>query len=131
MKAHNGLIMLNIPMNQPRITAKITFLSASEGGRDVFPANLTSGEYRPHIVIDSHQPVAVPTESPEEAYLGVMFENGPAQIVPGQPFLADLVLVYWPNIQYEDLVPGATFTIREGPHTVGYGRVESVQAANA
>ena len=65
---------------------------------------------------------------PEATYFGVTFDNGPAQIVPGQSFLADLVLIYWPNIKYEGLIPGATFTIREGPHTVGYGRVESVLA---
>ena len=117
------------PMNQPRITAKITFLSASEGGRDVLPANLSSGEYRPHIVIDPDWLRAMGKDSvQDEAYLGVTFENGPAQIVPERPFLADLLLIYWPNIKYEDLVPGATFKIREGAHTVGYGRVESIQA---
>ena len=114
-------------MNQPRITAEITFLGPSEGGRDVLPTNLSSGQYRPHIVIDLNQLRAVVTDSdPEEIYFGVTFVNGPAQIVPGQPFLADLILMYWPNIKYEGLVPGATFTIREGPHTVGHGRVESV-----
>ena len=113
-------------MNQPRITAKITFLSASEGGRDVLPANLSSGQYRPHVVIDSNQPGAEAHESfAEETYLGVSFDNVPTQVVPGQPFLADLVLMYWPDIKYEGLVPGATFTIREGPNTVGHGRVES------
>jgi len=118
-------------MNQPRITAKITFLDASDGGRDVLPANLASGEYRPHIVIDPDRLRAVGTDSvAEETYLGVAFKKGPAQIVPRQPFLADLVLVYWPNIKYEGLVPGATFTIREGAHTVGYGRVESVLASD-
>ena len=115
-------------MNQARITAKITFLSSSEGGRDVLPADLSRGQYRPHVVIDPHQPTAMAIDNPEETYLGVMFENGPAQIVPGKPFLADLVLMYWPNIKYEGLVPGATFTIREGAHTVGYGRVESIHA---
>ena len=113
-------------MNQPRITAKITFLDASDGGRDVVPANLGSGQYRPHIVIEPNEPMAEAEDSsPEETYLGVIFENGPAQIIPGQPFWADLVLMYWPNIEYEGLVPGATFTIREGAHTVGHGRVES------
>ena len=102
------------PMSQPRITAKITFLGASDGGRDVLPANLVSGQYRPHIVIDPNQPTAVAIDNPEETHLGVAFENVPAQILPGQPFLADLVLIYWPNIKYEGLVPGATFTIREG-----------------
>jgi hypothetical protein len=114
-------------MNQPRITAKVTFLGAAEGGRDELPANLSSGQYRPHVVIDPNQLRAVTVDSvPEETYFGVTFVNGPAQILPRQSFLADLVLMYWPNIKYEGLSPGVTFTIREGPHTVGYGRVESV-----
>ena len=116
-------------MNQPRITAKITFLDASEGGRDVLPANLSSGQYQPHIVIDPHQLRAVGADgSPEELYFGVTFADAPVEIVPGQSFLATLVLSYWPNIKYEGLKPGVTFTIREGRHTVGYGRVESVLA---
>lgn len=119
-------------MNQPRITANITFLGASEGGRDVLPANLSSGEYRPHVVIDPNQLRAVTVDSvSEKTYFGVTFVNGPAQILPGQSFLADLVLMYSPNIKYEGLTPGATFTIREGPRTVGYGRVESVLANGA
>ncbi len=114
-------------MNQPRITAKITFLAAAEGGRDELPANLSSGRYRPHVVIDPNQLRAVTVDSvPEETYFGVTFVNGPAQILPRQSFLADLVLMYWPNVKYEVLSPGVSFTIREGPHTVGYGRVESV-----
>lgn len=63
---------------------------------------------------------------PGEIYLGVTFVRGPEQIVAGELFLAELELMYWPNIKYEALVPGATFEIREGPHTVGYGAVESV-----
>jgi hypothetical protein len=52
---------------QPRIDAKITFLEASEGGRVVLPANLASGQYRPHVVIDPNQLRAVTVESvPEE-----------------------------------------------------------------
>lgn len=116
-------------MNQPCIAAKITFLGAAEGGRDVLPAKLSSGQYRPHIVIDPNQLRAVTADGvPEETYLGVTFVNGPAQVLPGQSFLAELVLMYWPNVKYEGLIPGVTFTIREGPQTVGYGRVESVLA---
>jgi len=119
-------------MNQPRITAKITFLGTSEGDREVLPANLSSGQYRPNVVIDPNQLRAVTVESVhEETYFGVTFVCGPAQILPGQSFLADLVLMYWPNIKYERLITGATFTIREGLHTVGYGRVESVLANGA
>ena len=103
-------------MNQPRITAKITFLGASEGGRDVLPANLSSGQYRPHVVIDPNQLRAVNVDGvPKETYFSVPLVNGPAQILAGQSFLADLVLMYWPNIKYERLIPGATFYNSGGP----------------
>ena len=120
-------------MNQPRITAKITFLSQSEGGRTSLPANLSSGQYRPHLVIaDLNQLRAVVIDRvPGETYLGVTFVRCPEQIIAGESFLAELVLMYWPNIKYEALVPGATFTIREGPHTVGYGTVESLSMNGA
>ena len=36
--------------------------------------------------------------------------------------------VYWPGEKYEQLIPGATFTVREGPKIVGFGQV---LAANA
>ena len=59
-------------MNQPRIAAKVTFLGAAEGGRDVLPAKLSSGQYRPHIVIDPNQLGAVTADGvPEETYLGL------------------------------------------------------------
>ena len=29
----------------------------------------------------------------------------------------------WPAERYEQLVPGATFTVREGPKIVGFGQV--------
>lgn len=114
-------------MTQPRIKAKITFYAGSEGGRNALPTNLTSGEYRPHLVVaDPNQLRAVAMESPaEETYLGVAFVGAPTEIVAGESFLAKLALLYWPNITYEALVPGATFSIREGPHSVGYGTVES------
>jgi hypothetical protein len=45
--------------------------------------------------------------------------------------MAELVLVYWPHPVYESLVPGATFTIREGAQVVGYGQVRKVLAGGA
>ena len=69
---------------------RLLFLVHPEGGRDVLPANLSSGEYRPHLVIETNQPEAVAIENPEGTCLGVAFDNVPAQIVPGQSFFATL-----------------------------------------
>ncbi len=34
-----------------------------------------------------------------------------------------LLLAYYPAVEYEELLPGATFTLREGGSIVGYGEV--------
>ena len=120
-------------MSQPRITAKIIFLPQSDAGRTSLPANLSSGQYRPHLVVgDLNQLRAVVMNRVlGETYLGVTFVRGPEEIIAGESFQTELVLMYWPNIKYEALVPGARFAIREGPHTVGYGTVESVSTNDA
>ncbi len=120
-------------MNQPRIQAQITFLSASEGGRNSPPTDVSDGAYRPHLVVgDPNQRKAWPVDNvAQETYLGVTFVGGSSRVVAGEPFLAELELLYWPNVSYESLVPGATFTIREGPHVVGYGNVKSISMNGA
>src|SRR5260370_42169306 len=107
-------------MKQPRITAQITFLPPSEGGREVLPMDWSGGQYRPHLVMcDPNQRKALLVSNvAQENYLGVAFVGGSANVVAGQPFVAELALLYWPNVSYDALVPGATFTILEGPHVV-------------
>ena len=34
-----------------------------------------------------------------------------------------LRLMYWPDEPYDELLPGATFTVRGGPKIVGFGKV--------
>jgi hypothetical protein len=120
-------MLLSPIMNQPRIKAQITFLAESEGGRKVLPTNFSDGKYRPHVVVgDPNQRRALIVNNvAQETYLGVAFVAGPSNVVPGQSFVAELALMYWPNVSYESLVADATFTIREGPHIVGFGSVQS------
>jgi hypothetical protein len=40
--------------------------------------------------------------------------------------LAEFVLMYYPQPEHESVVPGATFTIREGAKVVGHGQVKRV-----
>jgi hypothetical protein len=49
------------------------------------------------------------------------------EIEPGETAEVTMALMYYyePNVSYEDVVPGATFTLREGPSIVGYGTVLS------
>jgi hypothetical protein len=58
-----------------------------------------------------------------EEMLGVSFEAGPEKPRLGEALAVTLFLMYWPALQYEKLQAGATFTVREGPHIVGFGRV--------
>jgi hypothetical protein len=45
--------------------------------------------------------------------------------------LSQLALMYWPNVSYDSLVAGATFTVREGPHIIGFGTVQTAPTNGA
>ncbi|MEO0854486.1 MAG: hypothetical protein AAFY15_13435 [Cyanobacteria bacterium J06648_11] len=62
-----------------------------------------------------------------EAYLGILFVDGPDKFAIGEEIQAKAILMYWDNAPvgfYDGLVAGATFTIREGGTIVGDGVVE-------
>ena len=120
-------------MKQPRITAQITFLPATEGGRESLPNDFSSGQYRPHVVAgDPTQRKALFVNNvAQEEYLGVAFVGGPIGVIAGEPFVAELALMYWPNVSYDSLVPGMTFTLREGPHIIGFGTVQTAPTNGA
>lgn len=126
-------MLLSPMMNQPRIKAQVTFLAESEGGRTVLPTSFSDGKYRPHVVVGdpNQRRVLLVNKVAQETYLGVAFVAGPSKVVAGQSFIAELALMYWPNVSYDSLVPDATFTIREGPHIVGFGRVQTALTIGA
>lgn len=118
----------------PSIEAEVTFIPKSEGGREMIPT-VSGCHYRPHIVVgDPSQRQAIVSEGfiegmyldniIQETYLGIAFQSGPENIEFNKPFLAELVLMYYPRPVYDSLVPGATFTIREGAQIVGFGTVK-------
>jgi translation elongation factor EF-Tu-like GTPase len=94
-----------------RAEAEMTFLPEDQGGRHALPVFTTPSMYRPHVVVGGGE------------YLGVVFLSAPEAVLAGIPFIATLGLVYHPQVDYSALVPGAEFTIREGSHLVGHGRV--------
>jgi hypothetical protein len=113
-------------MERAMVEADITFRPKSEGGRPIPAAGLSGLQYRPHIVIgDPHQREAVvgPDGVGAEEYLGVAFESGPHLVVPGQELRVTMMLMYWPETDYLQAVPGATFTVREGARIVAHGRI--------
>ena len=107
----------------PIVEAKVTLLSELSHGRRL----LTTGQYRPHIVIGSEsQRVAIRDGNRmTENYLGVMFVGGPEAMAPGETAEVKLALMYFPEEPYNEVQPGATFTVREGPLIVGHGVIQS------
>ena len=107
----------------PVVEAKFTLLPDLSHGR----RGLSSGHYRPHIVVaPESQHVAVREGNRfTESYLGVMFVGGPDTMEPGDSANVKLALMYFPEYPYEEVQPGVTFTVREGPLIVGYGVIQS------
>src|ERR1051325_6419791 len=120
-------------MQQPRITAEITFLPPSEGGRETLPSDFSDGRYRPHVVVgDPKQRKAVLVNNVAlEKYLGVAFVGAPSNVLAGERVVVELALMYWPNVSYDSLVPGATFTLRDGPNIIGFGTVQTAPTNGA
>ena len=116
-----------------KIEAEIIMFSSKDGGRkSLLPGSAFKSQYRPHIVIgDRNQRKAV-TETDihnmnilTEKYQGVVFMDGPevAWIPVNQKINVVLGLIYFPRLQYEDVVSGSIFTIREGEKIVGSGKI--------
>ena len=111
----------------PTINASVTFLSAAEGGRSLSAHN--SNLYRPHLVVgDVNQRVPITSDDGRtllENHLGVCFTGNGEAFIPGQSCDVTLQLAYHPEVNYDQLMPGSTFTIREGGKIVGFGSVKS------
>ena len=117
-------------MKREFISAEVRILSSDEGGRatPLLPVAYR-GQYRPHIVLQSRE-IRQATTEPRvgmrhilDEYLGVAFWSGPDPIPISQPFTATLYLMYPEHPAYGPVVPGAQFTLREGPKIIGHGRV--------
>jgi translation elongation factor EF-Tu-like GTPase len=115
-----------IPLT-PTINASVTFLPPSEGGRSVLPHN--SNLYRPHLVVgDVNQRMPIVAGDGRtilEDYLGVCFTGNGEAFTPGESCEVTLRLAYHPEVNYDQLKLGSTFTIREGGKIVGFGVVTS------
>jgi hypothetical protein len=78
----------------------------------------------PHVVIgepSQREAHISPNNVVTEQYLGVWITDAPVELLPGKPSEVNLTLMYWPAEKYEGLVPGATFTVREGPNMLDLG----------
>lgn len=108
----------------PTIRASLTLLPELERGR-----NTLWRAYRPHIVIGppDQRKAKMQGNTCIEPYRGVVIMDEYLQIEPGETTEVTMLLAYYepPRLIYEDVVPGATFTLREGPNIVGHGIVLS------
>ena len=58
--------------------------------------------------------------------LGIAFDSGPGQAVPGNPFACAFQLLAWPDLLCDRFVVGAEFAFLEGTCVVGTGIVTAV-----
>jgi hypothetical protein len=79
----------------------------------------------PHIVVGdpSQREAQLDGNRITERYLGILVKDAPDEFLPGQSAEVTFVLMYWPDEKYEDVVPNAIFTLREGPKVVGFGHI--------
>ena len=109
-------------MKLPSVRAHVTL--RSDLGNPRWP---NRARYMPHIVLGNpaQREPRISGRTIDERYLGVLIADAPDEIAPGDSAEITLGLIYWPEEHYEGVVPDATFTIREGPKIVGFGRVLS------
>lgn len=94
----------------------IRLYSPDENGRTILP-NLTSGNYRPHLVID---------DCPAGDLFGVQF-MGCDDVVKFDTDMEIKVKLPYAKVDYSRLKPGVSFTIKEGRHSVGVGSVKALK----
>jgi hypothetical protein len=113
--------------SQPRIIAEIVMLSTADGGRSRGIYIDNEARYMPHLVIDDRSNRNEKTDAngvSTEHYMGVFFE--PAEELTDSLTGSGrypLRLMYHPRVDYNSLVVGTTFTVREGGGIVGHGVV--------
>jgi hypothetical protein len=77
----------------------------------------------PHIVIQPPEvraPKVIHGNVIVDDYLGVRFLSGPTEILRDQPIDCEMELMYHPEVNYDAVGEGATFTLREGGKVIGF-----------
>jgi len=121
------------------VDAEVVILPPEDGGRATpLSSSGYQGRYMPHIVLQPRHIRGAQIEMRDgmrhitDEYLPVAFWAGPDSIPISAPFTLTVLLMYAPDPIYDRVVPGAEFTIREGPKIIGHGTVlRRVTDANA
>ena len=108
--------------NLPFIIAEITFHSR-KGEINPTVSGARYEGYMPHLVVQSPEVRQAAVENNEitDEYLGARIVDSPLKYRLGESAWFTLVLLY--EVNYNALILEATFTVREGPIIVGYGKV--------
>ena len=112
--------------DRPLINAEVTFLRTDEGGRVQATVFNEPSRYMPHVVIQDRgvrKPVIGTDGVIHEPYQPVAFASGPVDFRLGDTARFLIELMYYPQHPYDDVLPGATFTLREGARIVAHGVV--------
>ena len=94
-------------------SVELSFVAPEQGGRSTLPIDFATGQYRPHLI------VAGTTE-----LLGVQFVAGPKNPTHEVPAMFNVTALY-EGVDYSRLVPGASFSVVEGPRVVAHGIVKA------
>lgn len=115
------------------IDTEVVLLTSEQGGRSnpLLPLAY-GGSYRPHIVIQSRniREASLSGNTILDDYLGVAFMSGPDPLPIGEPVQIQMSLMYAPHKAYDEAIPGADFTLREGPKIIGHGTIKKRYKSN-
>lgn len=106
----HGLDVLTREWREVRVVANVTFLSEEQGGRRQPAWN--SRTFRTQAVIGDYG-----------QHLNVCFDGDGKELANGVEHQVLLVFTNRRDVEYDQLVPGATFTLGSGGRIDGYGSV--------
>jgi translation elongation factor EF-Tu-like GTPase len=96
----------------PGAIVDVQFLDPRVGGRE---KTFVTAPYRPHFRVGDGE------------LLGIQFFDGPdSPVRPGEVVAAKVRFMYFPSVNYDALIAGAQFEVREGSRIVGVGVVREV-----
>ena len=116
---------------RPTASAKVTFISAVNGGRKTIPNLNATPFYRPHIVVQDptiRHATYDGARMGNEHYMGIEFVAGPEDADFDIAMECTLRFTYSPRVDYSTATAGKTFTVREGARIVAHGTLNSVSS---
>jgi hypothetical protein len=110
-------------LDEPRVTAEITFLRADQGGRKTAPK--FPAYWCLHVVLQDRSIRHAKVEGREvrELYHPMRIVEAPVDFNLGDTGKFVLTPMYYPQDPFEEFRAGVTFTAREGSRIIAHGVV--------